>query len=196
MRLLYYQHPLILIVQIHHIYLSNQNNKVLYIVACDIWNWGLWEIVQNPPYFRGFLVALPRNVVVVQSLSCVQFLQPHGLQHIRLPCPSLPPPICWDSYPWSWWCYLTFSSSVTPFSSCPQSFPASRSFPMSWLRIRWPKYWRFSFSISPSNEYSGLISFRIDRFDLPEVQGTLKSILSQLKSINISVLSLSWWLRW
>ena len=131
MRLLYYQHPLILIVQIHHIYLSNQNNKVLYIVACDIWNWGLWEIVQNPPYFRGFLVALPRNVVVVQSLSCVQFLQPHGLQHIRLPCPSLPPPICWDSYPWSWWCYLTFSSSVTPFSSCPQSFPASRSFPMS-----------------------------------------------------------------
>ena len=182
MRLLYYQHPLILIVQIHHIYLSNQNNKVLYIVACDIWNWGLWEIVQNPPYFRGFLVALPRNVVVVQSLSCVQFLQPHGLQHIRLPCPSLPPPICWDSYPWSWWCYLTFSSSVTPFSSCPQSCPASGSFPVSHsvLRIRWPKYW--SFSISLSNEYSGLISFRIDWFDLLAFQGTLKNLLQHHNS--------------
>ena len=52
-----------------------------------------------------------------------------------------------------------------PFSSCPQSFPASGSFPMSQL-FRWPKYWNFSFSIIPSSEYSGLISFRIDWFDL------------------------------
>ena len=56
-----------------------------------------------------------------------------------------------------------------PFSSCPPSFPASGSA----LHIRWPKYWSFSFSISPSNEYSGLISFRIDWFDLLAVQGTL-----------------------
>ena len=61
-----------------------------------------------------------------------------------------------------------------PFSSCLQSFPASGSFPMSRLCIRWPKYW--SFSINPSSEYSGLISFRIDWFDLLAVQGTLKKI--------------------
>ena len=57
------------------------------------------------------------------------------------------------------WCHPTISSSVVPFSSCPQSFPASGSFPMSCPCIRWPKYWSFSFSISPSNEYSGLIDF-------------------------------------
>ena len=62
------------------------------------------------------------------------------------------------------------------FSSCPQSFPASESFPMSQL-FRQPKYWSFSFSISPSNEYSGLISLRIDWFDLLAVQGTLKTLL-------------------
>ena len=64
-----------------------------------------------------------------------------------------------------------------PFSSCLQSFPASGSFPMS-LCIRWPKYWSFSFSICPSNEYSGLISFRMDWLDLLAVQGTLKSLLN------------------
>ena len=59
----------------------------------------------------------------------------------------------------------------------PSIFPSIRVFSNeSALRIRWPKYWTFSFSISPSNEYSGLISFKIDWFDLPEVQGTLKSL--------------------
>ena len=77
-------------------------------------------------------------------------------------------------------CNSTFSSSVTPFSSCPLSFPASGSFPMS--HIRWPKYWSFSFSISLSNEYSGLISFGIDRFDLLAIQGTLKSLLQDHSS--------------
>ena len=77
-----------------------------------------------------------------------------------------------------------------PFSSCPQSLPASGSFPMhSTLRIRWPKYW--SFSISPSNEHPGLISFRMDWLDLLAVQGILKSLLPtpQFKSINFSALS-------
>ena len=85
-------------------------------------------------------------------------LWPHGLQHSRLPCPSPSPAICSDSSPLSWWCHPTISSSVIPFSSCLQSFPASWSFPVSRLCIRWPKYWSLSFSISPSNEYSGLIS--------------------------------------
>ena len=75
----------------------------------------------------------------------------------------------------------SISSSVIPFSSCLQSFPASGSFPKS-LCIRWPKYWRVSFSISPSNEYSGLISFRIDWLDLFAVQGTLKSLLQHRSS--------------
>ena len=118
---------------------------------------------------------------------------PHGLQHARLPCPSPSPGPCSNTCPQSWWCHPTILSSVIPFSSCPQSFPASRSFLMSQL-FRWPKYWSFSFSISPSDEYSGLISFRMDWFDLHAVQGTLKSlhqhhssrasVLWQLKSIS------------
>ena len=60
-----------------------------------------------------------------------------------------------------------------PSSSCPQSFSASGSFSVSWLFIWWPKYWRFSFSISPSSQHSGLISFRTDWFDLLPVQGRL-----------------------
>ena len=61
------------------------------------------------------------------------FLQPHGLQHIMLPCPSLSPRVCSNSCLLSQWCHSTISSSVVPFSSCPQSFPATGSFPMSWL---------------------------------------------------------------
>jgi len=69
-----------------------------------------------------------------------------------------------------------------PFSSCPQSFPASGLFSESALRIRWPKYWSFSFSISPSSEHPGLISFRMDWLDLLAVQGTLKSLLQHHRS--------------
>ena len=112
-------------------------------------------------------------------------LWPHELQHARLPCPSLSPGVCSDSCPLCQWCHPTISFSITPFPSCPQSFPASGSFLMSALCIRWPKYW--SFSISPSNEYSGLISFRIDWFHLLAVQGTLKSLL-QHHSLKASVL--------
>ena len=114
-------------------------------------------------------------------------LRSHGLQHTRPPCPSLTPGACSNSGPLRQWCHPTFSSSVVPFSSCPQSFPASGSFPMSQLCIRWPKYWTFSFNISPSNEYSGLISFRMDWLDLLAVQGTLKSLL-QHHSSKVSIL--------
>ena len=114
----------------------------------------------------------------------------YGLQHTRLPCPSLSPGVCWNSHPLSQWCHLTISSSITPFSSCLQSFAASGSFPMSWLCIRWPNYWNFSFGISPSNEYSGLISFRVDWFDFLAVQVTLKSLL-QHHSLEASVLQCS-----
>ena len=70
-----------------------------------------------------------------------------------------------------------------PFLLLPSTFPCIRIFSSeSVLHIRWPKYWSFSFSISPSNEYSGLISFRIDWLDLPEVQGNLKSLLHHYSS--------------
>ena len=75
---------------------------------------------------------------------------------------------------------IQLSHPLSSFS-CLQSFPASRSFQMSQL-FRWPKYWSFSFSISPSNEHPGLISFRMDWLDLFVVQGTLKSLLQHHSS--------------
>ena len=108
------------------------------------------------------------------------YLRPHGLQHARLPCPSPSPRACSNSCPLSWWCHPTISSSIVPFS-CLQSFPVSGSFFNElFLHIRWSK--DQSFSISPSNEYSGLISFRIDWFDLPAIQGTLNSLLQHCNS--------------
>ena len=94
---------------------------------------------------------------------------PLGLQHTRLPCPSPSPGVSSNSYPLSQWCHPTISSSVSPFSSCPWSFPAPGSFPMSSDSLHQvAKYW--SFSVSPSSEYAELISFRIDWFDLLAVQ--------------------------
>ena len=116
-------------------------------------------------------------------------LWPHGLQHPMPPCPSLTPRACSNSCPLSWWCHPIISSSFVPFSSCLQSFPVF--FNESVLRIQLPKYWSFSYSISPSNEHSGLISFRMDWFDLLVVQGTLQesSLIPQFKTINSSALS-------
>ena len=115
-------------------------------------------------------------------------LRPRGLQHVRPPCPSPTPRAYSNPCPLSQWCHPTISSSVVPFSSCPQSFPASGSFPMSQLfAIWWPKDWSFSFNISPSNEHTGLISFRMDWLDLLAVQGTLRSLL-QHHSSKASVL--------
>ena len=168
-------------------------------------------------------------------------LQPHGLEHARLPYLSPSPRACSNSCPLSRWCHRTISSSITHFSSCLQSFSASVQFSavtqscptlrphrpqhtrppcpsptpeftkthVHWagdaiqlsdslcpllllpavfpsirvfsiesaLHIRWPKYWSFSFNISPSSEHPGLISFRMAWLDLLAVQGTLKSLL-------------------
>ena len=90
-------------------------------------------------------------------------LQPHGLQHARFPCPWSSHEACANSCPLSQWCHPTIQSSVVPFSFLPSIFPGIRVFSNeSVLCIKWPKSWHFSFSISPSNAYSGLISFRID----------------------------------
>ena len=116
-------------------------------------------------------------------------LWPHGLQHTKLPCPSLSPRVCSKSRPLSWWCCPTISSSVAPFSSCPQSFPASGSLPMSHFFASGGRSIRASVSASvlPVNEYSGLISFWIKWFDFLAVQGTLKSLL-QHQSLKASIL--------
>ena len=90
-------------------------------------------------------------VVVVQSLSCVWLFVTPWTVAARLPCPSLSPGVCSNSCPLSWWCHPTISSSVTPVSSCPQSFPASGSFPMSqFFASDGQSIWNFNFSISPS----------------------------------------------
>ena len=129
-----------------------------------------------------------KNLLVYISFSSVQFshsvvstsLRPHGLQHARPPCPSPTPGVYSDSCPLSQWYHPSISSSVVPFSSCPQSLPASESFPMSQLFAWGGQSTGVSASasaFSPSNEYSGQISFRMDWLDLLAVQGTLKSLL-------------------
>ena len=110
-------------------------------------------------------------------------LRPHGLQHARSPCPSPTPGVYSNSCPLSRWCHPTVSSSVVPFSSYLQSFPAPGSFQMSQL-------FAFHFNISPSNDYLRLISFRMDWLDLLAVQGTLKSFL-QHHSSKASILQCS-----
>ena len=90
-------------------------------------------------------------------------LEPHEQQHARPPCPSPTPGVHPNPCPSSRWCHPTISSSVIPYLFLPSIFPIIRvSSSESALCIRWPKYWSFSFSVSPSNEYSGLISFRMD----------------------------------
>ena len=117
---------------------------------------------------------------VVQSCLTLQL---HGLQHTRFPCPLLSPAICSNSCPLSWWCHPTISSSVVPFSSGPQSFPASESFPMSQLFASGGQSIGASASASvlPMNIQDWLL-FRIDWFDLLAVQGTLKNLLQHHNS--------------
>ena len=113
-------------------------------------------------------------------------LQPHGLQLARLFCPPLSPGVWSNSCPLSLWCHPTTSILCHSLLLLPSIFPSIRVFPVeSGLRIRWPKYW--SFSVRSSSEYSGLISFRIDWFDLLAVQGTFKSLL-QHHSLKTSIL--------
>ena len=100
------------------------------------------------------------------------------MQHARLPCLSSSPKACSN---------LVMPSNhlvlCRPLLLLPSIFPSIKVFSHeSVLHIRWLKYWSFSFNISPSNEYSGLISFKIDQFDLLAVQGTLKSLLQHPSS--------------
>ena len=117
-------------------------------------------------------------------------LRPHGLQHARPPCPSATPGVYPNSCPLSRCCHPTISSSAVPFSSLLQSFPASGSFQMSPIFASRGQSIEVSASASPSSEYSGLISFRMDWLDPLAVLGTLKSLFQHHSSkVNILLLS-------
>ena len=139
---------------------------------------GKTAVVYTPSFFLQLLF----------SCSVVSdFLRPHGLLHTRLPYPSLSLRVCSNPCPLSWWCHPTHPNLCHPLL-LPSIFVSIRVFlNESVLCIRWLKDWSFSFSINPSNEYSGLISFRMDWLDLCAVQGTFKS-LPQHYSSKASVL--------
>ena len=113
--------------------------------------------------------------------SCPTLCVPMNRSTPRPPCPSPTPGVYSNSCLLSWWCHTTISS-CRPLLP-PLIFPSIRVYSNeSVLHIRWSKYWSFSVNISPSNEYSGLISFRMDWVDLLAVQGTLKSLLQHHSS--------------
>ena len=122
-------------------------------------------------------------------------LRPHGLQHTRLPCPSITPGPCSNSCPLSWWCYPSISSSIVLFSSCLQSIPAPGSFLMGHFFTLGGQSIgagaSASASVLPMNIQSGLISFRMNWLDLLAVQGTLKSLLQLHNSKAFFIVQLS-----
>ena len=124
-------------------------------------------------------------------LLCVSdSLQPHELWHARLCCPSPTPGVYPNSRPLSQRCHPTISSSGISLLFLPSTFPIIRVFSNeSAICIRWPKYCHFSFSISTSSEYSGLISFWIDWFDLLVIQGTLQNLLQHHSSYDLTVVN-------
>ena len=131
-------------------------------------------------------------ILLFSSSVVSNSLLPHGLQQARLPCPSLSPGVCSNS------CPCPTHESVMPSNHLilcrplllpPSVFPSIRVLSSeSALCIRWPKYWSFRFNVTRSNEYSGLISFRMDSFDLLAVQGTLKSLLQYHNYKVLSIL--------
>ena len=133
-----------------------------------------FQWITDPSLSCVQLFATPWTVACEASLSCTISQSLFKLMSIKLVTSS------------------NFLNLCHPLLLPPSIFPSIRVFSNELaLYIRWPKYWSFSFRISPSNEYSGLISFRIDCFDFPEVSGTLKSSPTpQFKSINSSVRSL------
>ena len=168
--------------------ISYQNCVVLaYSVTYDLGYNSLNPLPNHQTYIENIIVYFPQwKPVFASQISppSVQFshsvvsnsLQPHGRQRAKLPCPSPTPGAYTNSCPLSRWCHPTILSSFVPFSSCLQTFPASGSFPMRQFSPSGGQNIGVSASISsPSSEYSGLISFRMEWLDL--FAGTLKSLL-------------------
>ena len=146
------------------IYMYIYTHIYVYTYSHKVWNVEMiffeMEERDHKNYFRYLHVS-----VVIQSLSQTVWLfgTPWAAAS-RILCPLLSPSVCSYSCPLCQWCYLTISSSAAPFSFSLSILPSIRVFPNeSGLRIRWPRYW--SFSNSPSNEYSWLVFFHIDWFD-------------------------------
>ena len=155
---------------------------------CDSSTQRYWRFLSlNPLHLFHTLSPTPFPLVQFSCSVMSDSLGPQGVQHPRPPCPSPPPRVYSNSCLLSQWYHPTILSSVIPFSTHPQSFPASGFFQWVSSSHQVAKFWSFSFSISPSNKYSGLISFKMDWFDLLAVQGTLKSLL-QHHSSKASVL--------
>ena len=153
---------------------------LLFGLICIVWYTSLPTISKVPNHKTA-----PILYISVQFSHSVvsDSLWPHGLQHARLSCPSSVPRVYSNSCILSQWCHPTISSTIISFSSHPQSFPASGSFQMSqFFTSGGQSVEVFSFSISSSKEYSGLISFRMDWLDLLAIQGTLKSLLQHHSS--------------
>ena len=148
----------------------------------------IFTLIISVDYIFGIMKQKFDDIMYQFSYSIVcNSLRPHELQHARLPCLSPSPGACSNM------CIDSVMPSnhlilCHPLLFLPSIVPSNRDFSkVSVLHIRWPKYWSFSFSFSPSNEYSGLISFRMDWFDLFAIQGILKSLL-QHHSPKASVL--------
>ena len=138
---------------------SNHDNKIRYYhISC------------------GVFIALFSHWIVSDSLRS------HGLQHAKLPCPSLSPRVCSNSHPLSWWCNLTIASSATPFSFCLQSFPASGSF--QWVSSLHLVAKVLEFQLQhQSFQWIFRVDFLwLDWFGLFVVQGILKSLLQHQNS--------------
>ena len=134
-----------------------------------------------------YLLACFHSFLCCSVAKSCPTLRLHGLQHARLLCPPLSSRVCSNSCTLSLWYYLTISSSAAP---SPPAFNLSQQHCFSnepALCSMWPKYWNFSFNISPSNKSSGLIYFRIDWFHLLAVQGILQSLL-QHHTLKASIL--------
>ena len=161
--------------------------------------WGVNGGGESPPFPHSlcaaqsceasWIIQLLNPSQLLQLFSSVQFshsvvsdtLWPHEPQHARPPCPSPTPGVYSNSRPSNRWCHPHHLILCHPLLLLPSIFPSIRVFSdESVLHISWPKYW--SFTISPSNEYSGLISFRMDWLVLLAVQGTLKSLLQHHSS--------------
>ena len=153
---------------------SSRPTLFFFTLLSALGDWPAWTASMVSFVFQP-LAALIRGCCSVTKSGPT--LWPHRLQHARLPCPILCPRVCSNSCPLCWYA-MQRSHPLSPpsplafnLSQCISVFPNELALP-----IRWPKYWSFSFSISPSNKYTGLIFFRIDHFDLLPVQGTLKRV--------------------